>query len=158
MKIAEICSSPAFVAYPDQALAVAAREMRTRDVGALVVVAAGDARQCPLGMLTDRDIVLGQVNQATDLRCLTVGDVMTHHPLCVQADVEITEAMALLASRVVRRAPVVDRAGTLVGIVTLDDLLPAIAQQLQELADTVTPQPRRHAHTTPARAGGTAYS
>ena len=145
MKIAEVCSSPVFVAYADQALAAAAREMRARDVGALVVVAAGDPRQCPLGILTDRDIVLGQVSQATDLQCLTVGDVMTHHPLCVQADTEITEAMALLASRGVRRAPVVDRSGALVGIVTLDDLLPPIAQQLTPLAETVTPEPMAHA-------------
>lgn len=158
MKIAEICSSPVFVAYPDQALAAAAREMRARNVGALVVVAPSDSRQRPLGILTDRDIVLGQVSRATDLGCLTVADVMTPHPLCVQADAEITEVMAMLASRGVRRAPVVDRAGTLIGIVTLDDLLLAIAQQLQELADTITPEPRRAARTTPGRTASAAYS
>jgi CBS domain-containing protein len=152
MRIAEICSSPVFVAYPDQALATAAREMRTRDVGALVVVAPGDPRQRPLGILTDRDIVRGQVSQSADLRCLNVGDVMTHQPLCISADAELTEAIATLASRAVRRAPVIDSVGALVGVVTLDDLLPAIAQQLQELADTVTPQPSRLAYPAPEKA------
>lgn len=158
MKIAEICSSPVFVAYPDQALAAAAREMRAHDIGALVVVAAGDPRQCPLGILTDRDIVLGQVNRATDLRCLTVADVMTPHPLCVPADTEIAEALALLASRAVRRAPVIDGAGNLVGILTIDDLVPAIAQQLKELAETVTPRPRRYAGAAPESTAGAAHS
>jgi CBS domain-containing protein len=142
MRIAEICSSPVFVAHPDQALAVAAREMRAQDVGALVVVAPGDASQRPLGILTDRDIVRGQVHESADLRCLTVGDVMTPHPLCIRADVEVTEAIATLASRGVRRAPVIDGAGALVGIVTFDDLLPQIAEQIKELADTAAPRPR----------------
>jgi CBS domain-containing protein len=140
MKIADICSSPVFVAYPDEALADAAHEMREQDVGALVVIAEGDPRRRPFGILTDRDIVLGQVNQAADLRCLAVGDVMTHDPLCIRADAELTEGIAMLASRGVRRAPVVDASGALVGIVTLDDLLPAIAEQLRELAATAAPK------------------
>ncbi len=145
MRIAEICSSPVFIAHPDQALAAAAREMRAQDVGALVVVAPGDAPQRPLGILTDRDIVRGQIDESADLRCLTVGDVMTRHPFCIRADAEVTEAIATLASRGVRRAPVIDGAGALVGIVTLDDLLPQIAEQIKELADTAAPRPRRTA-------------
>ena len=143
MRIEEICSSPVFIAHPDQALAAAAREMRAEDVGALVVVGRGNAPQRPLGILTDRDILRGQVDGSTDLYCLTVADVMTRHPLCIRADVEITEAIATLSSRGVRRAPVIDSAGALVGIVTLDDLLPRIAEQIRELADTAAPRPRR---------------
>jgi predicted transcriptional regulator len=60
VRIVEICSIQVFVAYPDQALAAAAREMCAREVGALVVVAPGDRRQCPIGILTDRDIVRGE--------------------------------------------------------------------------------------------------
>jgi len=143
MRIAEICSSPVVVAHPGQALALAAREMRRQDVGALVVVAPSDAAQRPLGILTDRDILRGQVHRSTDLHCLTVSDVMTRHPLCIRADAEVTEAIAKLASRGVRRAPVIDGAGALVGIVTLDDLLPQIAEQIKELADTAAPLARR---------------
>lgn len=149
MRIAEVCSSPVFVAYPDQALAVAAREMRAHDVGALVVVVRGDTQRGPIGILTDRDIVRGQVNQCADLRCLTVEDVMTRQPLCVRSEEELSEAIATLASGAVRRAPVIDATGALVGIVTLDDLLPAIARQVRELADTVTPQHRRRPYPLP---------
>src|SRR6516164_8554329 len=137
MRIAEICSSPVFVAYPDQALAVAAREMRAHEVGALVVVAAGDRRQCPLGILTDRDIIRGQVNQSADLHCLAVRDVMTRYPLCIGADVELSEAIAMLASRGVRRAPV-------------------IAEELRELADIAAPEPRRRAWRAPETLAGAA--
>ena len=149
MKIAELCSTPVFVAHPDQALLLAAREMRRQNVGALVVVGAGDPHQCPLGILTDRDILCGQVKQAADLSCLTVGDVMTRDPLCIDAEAQLADAIAAMASRAVRRAPVVDRAGGLFGIVTLDDLLPAIVHQLEHLAATAAPEPRRHAHESP---------
>lgn len=156
MRIVEICSSPVFVAYPDQALAAAARDMRARQVGALVVVAPGDRRQRPLGILTDRDIIRGQVNQCADLHCLTVRDVMTRYPLCIRADVELTEAIAMLASRGVRRAPVIDDEGALVGIVTLDDLLPAIVQELTELADIAAPEHRHRALRAPEMVSGAA--
>jgi CBS domain-containing protein len=143
MRIAEICSRPVFVAHPGQALASATREMRTRNVGALVVVAAGDTTQRPLGILTDRDVLRGQVERCADLSCLTVNDVMTRRPLCIRADAEVTEAIERLASRGVRRAPVIDDKGSLVGIVTLDDLLPQIAEQIKALAETATPRSSR---------------
>ncbi len=78
---------------------------------------------------------------------------MSRDPLCVPADAELTEAIAMLASRGVRRAPVIDAEGGLVGVITLDDLLPVIARQLNELADTAAPQPRRPTSTpaSPAR-------
>ncbi len=134
MRIVEIASAPVLVAYPGQPLAVAAREMRAHGIGALVVVDSHDPRQRPLGILTDRDIVRGQVEGRADLHCLTVGDVMTRDPLTIAAKAELSEAIGALRARGVRRAPVVDDTEGLVGIVTLDDLLPAIARQLNELA------------------------
>jgi CBS domain-containing protein len=73
---------------------------------------------------------------------------MTRDPLCVDSEAQLAEAIAAMASRAVRRAPVIDRVAGLVGIVTLDDLLPAIAQQLKELAATAAPEPRRHGQAT----------
>ncbi|HXW75504.1 MAG TPA: CBS domain-containing protein [Steroidobacteraceae bacterium] len=144
MSIADLSSAPVYTAFADQPLAAAAREMRARDVGALVVV---DSRaQRPVGILTDRDIVRGQVERRADLHCLTVGEVMTPNPVTVPAAAALSEAIQTMSAHGVRRAPVVDRSGALQGIVTLDDLLPALAQQLSVLAGIADAQARqRHA-------------
>lgn len=142
MSIAEISSAPVYTAFADEPLAAAARQMCARGVGALVVVDTHDAQQRPIGILTDRDMVCGQVKRRTDLYCLTVGEVMTRNPLTVPADAALSEAVQAMSARGVRRAPVVDRSGALVGILTLDDLLPLIAQQLGELAGIADAQAR----------------
>jgi CBS domain-containing protein len=123
--------------------------MRSHGVGALVVVDARDSKRRPLGIVTDRDIVCGQLAQAADLYCLTVGNVMTRDPLTVPADAGLTDAIGAMSQRAVRRAPVVDDAGALVGIITLDDVLPEIARELNELARIVDVQTHLLAHLTP---------
>src|SRR5579883_3108361 len=62
-------------------------------------------------------------------RCLAVGDAMTSDPLVLPVHLEVTEAISALNAHAVRRAPVLDAAGTLAGMVTLDDLLPAVARE-----------------------------
>lgn len=146
MKILEIASAPVFVAHPGQPLAAAARQMHTHGVGALVVVDPRTSVQRPVGILTDRDILCGQLAQSADLHCLTVEDVMTRDPLTLPAGAELTEAIEEMSVRGVRRAPVVDDSGMLVGIITLDDILPVLAQELHQLADIAQLQashPRR---------------
>jgi CBS domain-containing protein len=134
MRIAEIASAPVFVAYPEQPLAAAAHEMRTHGVGALVVVDPGASGRRPVGILTDRDIVCGQLARSADLYCLAVQEVMTRDPVTVSSGAGLTEAIGQMTVGGVRRAPVVDETGVLVGIITLDDLLPVVAQELNELA------------------------
>ncbi|HTV53150.1 MAG TPA: CBS domain-containing protein, partial [Steroidobacteraceae bacterium] len=91
---------------------------------------------------TDRDIVRGQLTRSADLFCLTVGDVMSSRAHVVTPDLEISEAIAALNGHGVRRAPVVDPAGRLIGIVSLDDLLPALASDLEQLAQLMGTQAR----------------
>lgn len=138
-----MCSAPVFVARADQPLAAAAAELRDHDVGALVVVEVRNSEPWPVGILTDRDIIRGQVEHKADLHCLTVGDVMTRDPLTVGADSDVFEAIGAMSERRVRRAPVVGRSGALVGIVTLDDILPAVAEELRELAGILQLQAAR---------------
>jgi CBS domain-containing protein len=142
MMLRDVCRPTVRCAYPDEALAEAARSMIDHDVGALVVIERADPSRGPIGILTDRDIVRGQLRRATDIFCLTVRDVMTPDPCTLRADLDLADAVQALNEKVVRRAPVVDRSGALVGIVTLDDLLPALARQLSELAQLVGSQAR----------------
>lgn len=142
MRVRDLYSPGAQVARPNQALAVAVRTMLESHVGSLIVVEANGAGRRPVGILTDRDIVRGQLRLNADLFCLTVGDVMTPDPLTISAKLDVTEAIEALHSRGVRRAPVVDDAGNLLGIITLDDLLPAVARELEELSTLIGTQAR----------------
>ena len=113
MIIGQIRTPNVVVTYPDQPLAEAARVMRDRHVGALVVLDKHDPQRQPQGILTDRDIVRGQLIKGADLYCLTVGDVMTRNPLVLHLSISLSEGIEALTSRGVRRAPVVDGNGSL---------------------------------------------
>lgn len=130
MKISEICSHDVRMIRAEQPLAEAARRMQQYHVGALVVV---DDRAWPVGIVTDRDIVCGQFEKRADLHCLIVGDVMTRDPVTVPADGDIGQAIGTLRTWGVRRAPVINKVGELVGVVTIDDVLPVLANKLTTL-------------------------
>jgi CBS domain-containing protein len=115
--------------------------MRDCSVGALVVVDLSDSRQRPIGMLTDRDIVRGQLLKAADIHCLLVRDVMTAEPLLLHGDLEVFEALDALDAHQVRRAPVVDESGNLAGMISLDDLVPVVANEFLSLANLLDLRP-----------------
>ena len=94
-------------------------------------------------IVTDRDIVCGQLARQADLFCLNVSDVMTSHPVTVQETSGVAEAVGRLSARGVRRAPEVNEAGDLVGLVSFDDLLPAVAAELAGLAQLIGAQARQ---------------
>ena len=145
MNIGDIRTTRVIVTHPDQPLAQAALLMRENKVGSLVVLNPHDPQRRPLGMLTDRDIVRGQVFKGADLYCLTVGDVMSTNPLCLGVETSLSDGIDAMNARAVRRAPVTDANGTLVGIVTLDDVLPAVATEIHELAQLMKSQTYRAA-------------
>ena len=143
MQIGDICSREVYIVRPDEPLAVAVREMNNRHIGAVIVVESRGEAIRPVGIATDRDVVNGQIDRSADLFCLTVGDVMTKHPLTLLETSDVTEGIERLRARGVRRAPVVNEVGDLVGIVTFDDLLPVLAEELTALARLVGTQASR---------------
>ena len=93
--------------------------MRSKNVGALVVVNAGR----PVGMLTDRDVAIEVVAKGMDLDTARVGDVMHKKPITIREDLGIFDAAKVFARTGVRRLPVVTKSGVLVGVITVDDLI-----------------------------------
>lgn len=143
VKVRDLYTPQPQTAFRDEPLADAARTLCHRHVGALVVLKRGDPVRRPIGILTDRDIVRGEFRRGTDLYLLTVGEVMTPDPLVLHTDLGLTEAVEALRTRSVRRAPVVDASGALLGVITLDDLLPALARELMTLASLMGAQAGR---------------
>lgn len=111
--------------------------MRHHHAGDLIVVDQTDGRRTPIGVVTDRDIVVEVVVPGLDPKGIKLGDLLVGRLVTVEEDRSQSDAMRLMATSGVRRMPVVDAAGRLVGIVTLDDLLPHVAAQLTELSELV---------------------
>jgi CBS domain-containing protein len=138
MNISDICLPAVTVAYSGMAVSEAARVMREHHVGCLIVVEERESGKMPIGMLTDRDIVLAVVARDLDPRTVPVVEAMSTDVVAVRDDDTVKDVLALMRRRGVRRAPVVDRGGMLVGIVTLDDLLRVVAAQLDDLAAAIS--------------------
>jgi CBS domain-containing protein len=138
LTVGEICSRTLAVAYPSLALNEAARLMRARHVGCLVVVeelAVGES--LVVGVLTDRDIAMSVVAADRDPHTLRVGDVMTREVVMAREQDSLLDLLATMRRRKVRRIPVTGARDLLVGIVSLDDVLAVMAQQMQAVAAAV---------------------
>jgi CBS domain-containing protein len=127
------------VVRPDDELSWAARVMREKHIGYLVVVepAPAEGMLRPVGVLTDRDIVVAVVAREIDARSLRVEDVMTRKPVVARTDEPLSAALREMKRIGVRRLPVVAEHGELVGVVSLDDVIDALASQLQDVAVSV---------------------
>ena len=118
-------------------VADAAKLMRDQHVGDLIVTEPRGGQTVPIGILTDRDIVVGVIAKRIEPDAVTVGDVMTHDVLTVREDASLGFALREMRRHGVRRAPVVRADGSLVGVVAFDDLIQHLAAQLSDLADLI---------------------
>lgn len=121
-------------ALRDTTAAEAARLMRTNHVGDLVVVDAIEGERRPIGVVTDRDIVVEIVSAGLDAAKVTLGELLLRPLVTVDESTGYADTIRLMAAKGVRRMPVVRADGVLVGIITLDDLLRQLAIPLAELA------------------------
>jgi CBS domain-containing protein len=137
MNAGEVCSREVYIMRPEEPLSGAVALMHGHEVGAVIVVQQEGNLLHPIGIVTDRDVVYAQVSRGAALPGLRIEDAMTSHPTLVAEDASLTEAIRRMSDAGVRRAPVVDETGDLVGIVTLDDLLPVLAEELQGLAGLI---------------------
>ena len=142
MNIGEVCSREVYIVNAGEPLLQAVHEMRRRNVGCIIVVEQQGTRVVPIGIVTDRDIVSILPDHPEGIRGVPVGDVMTRSPMTLREDESIVDGISRLKLRGVRRAPVVADSGDLVGVVSTDDLLGIVAEQLGSLARLVERQTR----------------
>ncbi|MDH3319299.1 MAG: CBS domain-containing protein [Betaproteobacteria bacterium] len=137
MNVGDICTREIAIAVRESSLQEAAALMRERHVGSLLVV--GDSPNGPqaVGIVTDRDMVIEGVARGMDVTQTDIGRFAEGNLAAIAASATIGEAIATMRERGVRRLLVSTDGGTLFGIVSLDDLLGALAHDLQDLAYTV---------------------
>ena len=145
MPIGEICNREVVIAERSLSVGEAARLMRSHHVGDLVVVEKLAGHNQPVGIVTDRDIVVEVVAAGVAPDTLTIGDIMGQDLAAVREVEGVFETMRLMRVKGVRRMPVVDSEGGLVGIVTLDDLMTLLAEEMAELTKLVSCEQQREA-------------
>lgn len=137
MPIGELCSREVIVTQRDDSVLLAAKLMRQHHVGDVLVVDEVDGKRIPVGVVTDRDLVVEILAPELDPDAITVGDIMVEDVAVVEETIGVFEAIRYMRDKGVRRLPVVNDAGALVGIVSLDDLLALLAEELNALAKLV---------------------
>jgi CBS domain-containing protein len=124
-------------ATPDTTAARAAQLMRTHHVGSLIVVDPAADNGKPVGIVTDRDLVLAVMAEAMDASLFTVGDIMSTDLVTAPAGTDLLEATHTLRRHRVRRLIVLDDAGRVIGLAALEDLLEALALELSDLVQAL---------------------
>jgi CBS domain-containing protein len=134
MRIDEICTTQTIYCKRDESVQGAAWLMRKNHVGDLVVIDEPDGERVPVGIVTDRDIVVSVIALGLDPASLLVGDIMSDDLLTCSEGDDVYATIERMRLRGIRRVPVVNPHGGLAGIVSADDLLGFLAEEMSELA------------------------
>lgn len=145
----EICSRSVTIAFGETPLDGAARLMRDNHVGCLVVVDEVAGKRIVVGVLTDRDIVTAVVAPGLDAAALRVEDVMTTDLVTAREDDSLIDLVRTMRRKGVRRIPVVGGQGELIGVVTLDDVLDVLSQELSLLVGAIESEGKRERQMRP---------
>lgn len=142
MSVGRICCREVHLAAPDESALSAASRMGREGVGTLVVL---DEQRRPIGIVTDRDLVVRIIAAGKDPTTTPVGKIMSRKLKAVDEASPIESALALMRAGGCRRIVVVDRKGKLVGILSLDDALALLAEELAQINGVLDRQqvPRR---------------
>ncbi len=133
IKLKEFATSLVAVVEPETSARVVALLMRKHHIGALVVVDSLDKNK-PVGIVTDRDLVLELMSEGLDPAVFTAGDIMSVDLATANPDMDAMDAVQLMKKYRLRRLVITDVSGHLAGIVTIEDVLGLLTRELADLA------------------------
>lgn len=147
----EFCNRRVVIARKGESLLDVARRMRDEHVGSVVVVESdGGGEPIPVGLLTDRDIVV-RVLSRTDrhIHAVYVGDVMSENVVKAWEDEDLFDVLKRMRSFGIRRIPIVNRDGGVVGLIALDDVIDFLQEQLTDVETLLSRERRREVQSSP---------
>jgi CBS domain-containing protein len=137
MSAGEYCNRDVVIVSKDESVSAAIELMRSRHVGDVVAVEIIEQTTMPVGILTDRDIVLEILAEGVDLDAVAIGDVMSYELVTVSENTTLIDTIKLMRDKGVRRIPVVNEKGGLEGLLSVDDILELLAEQLTDLVSLI---------------------
>jgi predicted transcriptional regulator len=143
MKVGDYCKRGAVTVETDADIVEVCKLMRDQHLGFLVVVDPADPHKRPVGVLTDRDIVLQVCAKEVDPHTVTAADVMSRDPLTAREDDDFNELLQGMRLAGIRRVPVLNASGVLVGVIALDDALDVVAGLICDMCGSVRNEVRQ---------------
>lgn len=149
MTVRDLAREEVVTAPPEATVRELAGKMKEETVGCVVVVEDGK----PVGIVTDRDIVVRTLAREKEPSDFDARDLMTEDLVTVEEKAGLYDLLRGMSEEAVRRIPFVDSLGDLVGIITLDDVIVLLAGELEELSAVIESEsPRTNATPFPSRA------
>lgn len=133
MSAGEYCNREVVVVSKSESIGEAISLMRKHHIGDVIVTEEAKQGLVPVGVLTDRDIVLEILAEDIDLNKVCIGDVMSFDLLTVTENTTLMDTVKLMRQKGIRRIPVVNEAGVLEGLLSVDDVLELLAEQLADI-------------------------
>lgn len=149
MNVGEACNREVVIMRADGPLLEAARLMREHHVGDVVLVEEREEGRVPVGIVTDRDLVVEVLAEELDATKLLVRDVVAAPLITALEEEPVEDVVKRMRRHGVRRIPVVNREGTLEGILALDDVVELLAETLGDLAFLVSKEQRKERELRP---------
>jgi len=137
MSVGELCTREVVIVEKDASINEVAQLMRKCHVGDIVVVERKGEQNIPVGIITDRDIVVELIAENVDLESVTTGDVMSYELITAREEEGVWTVLQKMRDNGVRRVPIVNGNGGLEGILAVDDLIELLAEELNLLAKLV---------------------
>ena len=150
MPIGEICIREVIICNRVTTVLESAQLMRRYHVGDLVIVDESGGKRIPVGLITDRDIVTSVIALQLDPATITAGDLISREIVAVREDQGVLETIERMRVHGVRRMPVIDQLGSLVGIISVDDLIELLAEELSKLPKLISKERAQEAERKPS--------
>ena len=136
MPVEELARSEVVTVEPEISVSEVASKLKNEGVGSVVVTEGSQ----PVGILTDRDLVVRVISEGRDASELTAENIMSENLCTAKPDDGFAEAARMMSENGVRRLPICDDGGDLQGIITADDMTELLADEQQQLADVIRAQ------------------
>jgi CBS domain-containing protein len=143
MSVGQFCNRDTVIARKEESIVEAAKLMREFHVGSVIVVEDASHAPKPIGIVTDRDLVVEILAVELDPGVVTVGDIMSYDLVTAHEQDGLWDTLQRMRTKGIRRVPVIDAEGSLVGILSSDDLLEVLTGELSELVKIINKEQER---------------
>ena len=143
MFIGEICNRNVIIATRNTSVTELAQLMRKHHVGSIVITEPQNECNIPVGIITDRDLVIELLSKDVETKSISAGDIMSTDLVTVRDSNHVYDTLKLMRGKGIRRMPVVNDENVLVGILTVDDLLDVVISELDDIVNIVAIEQKR---------------